>query len=78
MASQLSITNKTTGQVFQLNQALKKSQTLILYGMVPVVDGVNVYSKGNHAYLDYVKGINELLVAGATNYDLEFDTRYYV
>ncbi|MCG0677942.1 hypothetical protein IMAU80009_02615 [Lactiplantibacillus plantarum] len=78
VASQLSITNKTTGQVFQLNQALKKSQTLILYGMVPVVDGVNVYSKGNHAYLDYVKGINELLVAGATNYDLDFDTRYYV
>jgi len=78
VASQLTIANKTTGQAFQLNQSLTKSQTLILYGMIPVVDGKSVYDKGNHAYLDFVKGVNELQITGATNFDLSFDTRYYV
>lgn len=76
--SQLSIANKTTGQTFQLNQALNKSQTLTLYGMVPVVDGNNVYDKSNHAYLDFAKGVNELSVSGASDFSLAFDTRYYV
>lgn len=78
VASQLTITNKTTGQSFQLNQPLTHSQTLVLYGMIPVVDGQTVFDKGNHAYLDFVKGINELTIAGATNFTLSFDTRYYV
>lgn len=76
--SQLTITNKTTNQTFQLNQSLNKNQELILYGMVPVVDGVNVYDKGNHAYLDFAKGVNELAISGATNFDMTFTTRFYV
>lgn len=78
VASQLTITNKTTGQSFKLNQPLTHNQTLILYGMIPVVDGQTVFDKGNHAYLDFVRGINELTIAGATNFTLSFDTRYYV
>lgn len=77
VASQLVITNKTTGQTFQLYRALNTGNTFQLYGMKPVIDSQGVYANGNHAYLDLAVGKNEFEIIGATDWTLSVSTRFY-
>lgn len=75
--SELHIKNLTTGQEFVLNRALSLSDTLIIAGLVPIVNGSQDYGASNHAYLDLARGWNEFQISGATNFTISFDTRFY-
>lgn len=73
----LTITNNTTNQVFKLSGSYTKLDTIVIDGIVPTVNGTEQYSKTNHAYLDFVRGWNDLSVSGATDYTIKFNTRFY-
>lgn len=73
----LTITNSTTNQAFKLSGSYTKQDTIVIDGIVPTVNGTEQYSKTNHAYLDFVKGWNDLSISGATDYTIKFNTRFY-
>ena len=73
----LTIINNTTNQVFKLSGSYTKLDTIVIDGIVPTVNGTEQYSKTNHAYLDFVRGWNDLSVSGATDYTIKFNTRFY-
>ncbi len=77
VASSLSIENVTTGQTFTLSRALTASDSLILKGLVPIVNSSQDYGASNHAYLDLVAGWNEFKITGASSFTISFDTRFY-
>lgn len=77
VASSLSIENVTTGQTFTLSRALTASDSLILKGLVPIVNGSQDYGASNHAYLDLAAGWNEFKITGASSFTISFDTRFY-
>ncbi|ULQ49060.1 phage tail domain-containing protein [Liquorilactobacillus nagelii] len=77
VASSLSIENATTGQTFTLSRALTASDSLILKGLVPIVNGSQDYGASNHAYLDLAVGWNEFKITGASSFTISFDTRFY-
>lgn len=77
VASSLSIENVTTGQIFTLSRALTASDSLILKGLVPIVNGSQDYGASNHAYLDLAVGWNEFKITGASNFKISFDTHFY-
>lgn len=78
-ASQLSIQNTTTGQEFTYNNALSSTDKLQLIGIVPVVNGQSMFGSGNsnRAFLDFAKGDNNIVVNGASNFTISFETRFY-
>ena len=73
----LTITNSTTNQIFKLSGSYTKQDTIVIDGIVPTINGTEQYSKTNHAYLDFVKGWNDITVDGATDYTIKFNTRFY-
>lgn len=77
VAKSLTIANQSNGQTFVLNRALKATDTFVLKGMVPLVNGTQVYAQTNHVYLDISRGWNNFKVTGATDFTISFDTRFY-
>ncbi|MFT8937407.1 phage tail domain-containing protein [Liquorilactobacillus sp.] len=75
--SSLSIFNKTTGQTFTLTRKLSTSDTLIIKGLVPIVNSSQDYGNSNHKYLDFATGWNDIQVVGATGFTISFETRFY-
>lgn len=58
------ITNATTGDVFEYKQPIKKSQTLTLQGVHPVMSGKRVGINTNWRWLTLEKGFNEIEITG--------------
>ena len=77
VASALHIKNVTTGQEFILTRSLSSSDSLIIVGLVPIVNGSQDYGDSNHAYLDFAVGWNEFQITGASNFTISFDTHFY-
>lgn len=77
VSSKLAIKNKTTNQTWELNKTLKKTDKLVIQGMVPVLNNKLIYESCNHSYLDYVIGWNQLEVSGASDFTIDFETRFY-
>lgn len=77
VGSKLTIQNVTTGQTFELNRTLTSGDTLVLNGLVPIVNGSQDYGDSNHAYLDWAVGWNEYQITGATNFSISFETHFY-
>lgn len=75
--SGFTLTNKTTGQSFELTKGVQVTDTVTILGFVPSINGQQAYEKGNHGFLDFAVGKNELHLEGATNFELKFDTRFY-
>ena len=71
------ITNKTTGQPFKLNRGVSRSDTVIINGIMPLVNAQQAYKDSNHGYLDFAIGENQIHIDGASNFDVKFDTRFY-
>lgn len=71
------ITNKTTGQSFKLTRGVNRSDTVIINGVMPSVNGQQAYKDSNHGYLDFAIGENQIHIDGASNFDVKFDTRFY-
>ena len=77
VTSSLHIKNVATDQEFILNRSLNSSDSLIIAGLVPIVNGSQDYGASNHAYLDLAVGWNEFQITGATNFTISFDTHFY-
>lgn len=73
----VTITNQTTSQSLQVNTSLTKGTPLQIYGLRMIVGGASVFSKSNHAYLDFVPGNNKLTVSGTSDFKISFKTRFY-
>lgn len=73
----LSIKNNTTGQEFVYNHGFNGK--FILDGAIPYFEGDEVYRNGNHAYLDFKKGKNDISISGmdGTSWTVGFKTRFY-
>jgi hypothetical protein len=78
-AQTLSIKNTTTGQEFIYNKPLSISDKFQLVGIVPVVNGQSMFGadNSNRAFLDFAKGDNNLVITGASNFTISFETRFY-
>lgn len=77
VGNSLSITNKTTSQTLTINHALKKTDKLVIEGLVPYVNGTQIYKDCNHAYLDFMRGWNDITVSGASDFTISFETHFY-
>lgn len=77
VANKLTITNKTTGQIFEFSRPLDTGNTLILDGLIPIEDDMQMYYASNHGFIDFKKGWNEISVAGASDFTISFKTRFY-
>ena len=71
------ISNKTTGQSFKLNRGVSRADTVIINGIMPLVNAQQAYKDSNHGYLDFAIGENQIHIDGASNFDVKFDTRFY-
>ena len=77
VGNSLSITNETTHQTLVINHAMKKSDRLDIIGLIPYLNGQQIYSSCNHAYLDFMIGNNIITINGASNFDISFETKFY-
>jgi hypothetical protein len=77
VAKSLSIKNKTTSQTLTINHVLKKTDKLEITGLVPYVNGTQIYKDCNHEYLDFMKGWNDLEITGASSFTISFETHFY-
>lgn len=77
VSNKLTITNKTTGQTFEFSRSLNTGNTLILDGLIPIEDDMQMYYASNHGFIDFKKGWNEISVAGASDFTISFKTRFY-
>ncbi|MDM7641102.1 phage tail domain-containing protein [Leuconostoc citreum] len=75
----LTIKNNTTGQSFTYFKSLSNTDEFKLIGLVPMVNGVQRLGNGlsNREFVDYAIGNNEMEVVGATNFTIQFTTRFY-
>lgn len=78
-ANGIKLTNKTTKQSINIYRKLSASDTLIWYSLVPTINGKQQYGNGlsDHGYLDFAIGWNELVLSGANDFTITFDTRFY-
>ncbi|MCP1276946.1 phage tail domain-containing protein [Leuconostoc citreum] len=77
--SGLTIKNNTTGQSFTYFKALSSTDEFKLIGLVPMVNGVQRLGNGlsNREFVDYAIGNNNMEIVGATNFTIQFTTRFY-
>lgn len=76
VSSELTIINHTTNQTFTFKKTLAKSDDLIVYGAKPILNGSLAYQYGNHEFIDFAKGYNDIEIKGASNYSISFDMRF--
>lgn len=70
------IKNKTTGDVFKYNKTLKLSDTLLLTGVYPMLNGVHCGRDTNHGLIRLVSNWNDIEVTGCSNLTVTFNFRY--
>lgn len=75
----ITIKNNTTGQSFTYYKALSSTDEFKLIGLVPMVNGVQRLgnSLSNREFVDYAIGNNDMEIVGATNFTIQFTTRFY-
>ncbi|MGR8860843.1 phage tail domain-containing protein [Leuconostoc citreum] len=75
----ITIKNNTTGQSFTYFKSLSNTDEFKLIGLVPMVNGVQRLGNGlsNREFVDYAIGNNDMEVVGATNFTIQFTTRFY-
>lgn len=69
----LTLTNKTTGEVFTYSRPLKDGDELIIDGVDPILNGRPDGINSNHGIISLKKGDNEFAISGLTNIDITFE-----
>lgn len=77
VSDQLKITNKTSNQSLTIKKAMNSGQELKITGVVPMLGDDEIYDDGDHGYLDFATGKNEIQIEGASNFEISFNTRFY-
>ncbi|MBL3628469.1 MULTISPECIES: phage tail domain-containing protein [Bacillus] len=70
------ITNKTTGDVFKLNKKMAASDTLLLNGCYPFLNGNRCGRDTNHGVITLAEGWNDFVLTGCENPVISFNTRF--
>ncbi|MGP0696620.1 phage tail domain-containing protein [Listeria monocytogenes] len=68
----VTITNRTTKDVFTYNKPLKKKQVLLLDGVYPYLDGNICTRDTNRGIIRLANGSNDIQISGASNIDVSF------
>lgn len=71
------ITNKTTGQSLKMSKGVTAKDNVTISGLVPIINDQQQYTVGDHNYLDFNSGENQIHIDGASNFTIKFDTRFY-
>ncbi|MCG0892458.1 phage tail protein [Lactiplantibacillus plantarum] len=79
VSNKLTIQNVTTGQKWNFNMHLAKTDNLVIKGLIPVKNNSQCYGNGlsDHGYIDFKPGWNEMKITGATDFTISFETRFY-
>lgn len=75
--SYFELRNKTTGDIFRINEAVSGNQTIVLDGPNVTSNSLQFYRKTNHIFISLVPGWNEFEVRGARSARIAFDFRFY-
>lgn len=71
-AKNLTIINKSTGDVFKYNKPLEKANTLLLSGVYPHLDGIRCGIDTNHGIIRLAGGYNNFEITGAKDINIAF------
>lgn len=71
------ITNKTTGQSMKMSKGVAAKDNVVISGLIPTINDQQQYTSGDHNYLDFNPGENQIHIDGASNFTIKFDTRFY-
>ena len=74
--SYLRITNRTTGDVYQINAPLSQGDNLVLSRVSTLLNSVSSFARTNHQLITLAPGDNDFLVAGGTIYGIHFDFKF--
>lgn len=75
-ASQVTITNQTTGETYTFNGNLSPSDTLLLKGIQSFKNGTSVFRNTNKKLISLNTGDNNFTVTGGTISSIDFDFRF--
>jgi hypothetical protein len=77
-SSSLTITNTTTGDVWQYNKTTVASDTLLLTGVRSLKNGLTVFSDTNRKFITLAPGYNNFTISGASGaFTITFAFRFY-
>lgn len=76
-ASGVTITNQTTGEIFNYRSGLAASDVLVLDGINYTKNGMSVTGQTNKKLITLKKGINQFSVTGGTVSSIIFDFPFY-
>jgi hypothetical protein len=77
-SSNLTITNTTTGDVWQYTKTTASGDTLLLTGVRSLKNGLSVFSDTNHKLITLAPGYNDFTITGATgSFTISFAFRFY-
>lgn len=77
-SSNLTITNTTTGDVWQYTKTTASGDTLLLTGVRSLKNGLSVFSDTNHNLITLAPGYNNFTITGATgSFTISFAFRFY-
>lgn len=68
----LTVTNRTTGDVFKYNKPLKKGNKILISGIYPYLDGNRCGIDTNHGVITLAEGYNDFEITGATDIEAIF------
>lgn len=78
VTTNLSITNRTTGDVWQYTGETVASDVIELNGVRSLKNGVSIFGKTNYKLITIAPGWNDFVVTGVTGpFNIEFEFRYY-
>ncbi|MCP1124558.1 phage tail family protein [Bacillus sp. 3103sda1] len=74
----LSITNRTTGDVWQYTGETTASDVIELKGVRSLKNGVSIFGNTNYKLINIATGWNDFVIGGVTGpFNIEFDFRFY-
>lgn len=77
-SSNLTITNTTTGDVWQYTKTTSSGDTLLLTGVRSLKNGLSVFSDTNKKLISLAPGYNNFTITGATgSFTISFAFRFY-
>lgn len=76
VSTQLTISNKTTENMFIYKGSLAKNKELVIDGVFPMLGGTHVGSRTNHEIITLATGDNDFEVSGATDFTVAFDFNF--
>ncbi|WP_262365310.1 phage tail family protein [Halobacillus karajensis] len=73
----MGLRNITTGDLFQINEALGKADVVVMDGPKITKNGLQYLRQTNKEFITLVPGWNDFIVEGAYSAKVEFDFRFY-